>query len=284
MSLSIALSRVQQTQRDIQRLNDKLTTETRKEADETDKLFRAQQAAAKATSASTAQSKLRDAERCQKNLVQVQKNKAQIQKDIAAKTTKLHQHEQEVSKERGREQQKAMDALKRQQDEAERDRRSLLSQISAAQVSRPQANGDEPAPPGVVYDAFISYASEDREELVEPLARKLTEAGYNIWFDGTQLKVGDSLRRSIDRGLRSSRFGIVVFSPSFFAKEWPQYELDGLATMEISEGRKVILPLWHKVSKDEVMGFSPSLSDKKALSTATYTVDELVEALAEVLG
>lgn len=118
--------------------------------------------------------------------------------------------------------------------------------------------------------------------MVRPLADALIGAGYRIWYDDFQLKVGDSLRRSIDRGLVASRFGIVILSPSFFAKQWPQYELDGLVSKEM-EGGKVILPIWHKVSKAEVMGYSPSLADKVALNTVTSTVAELAEALADVL-
>jgi hypothetical protein len=114
------------------------------------------------------------------------------------------------------------------------------------------------------------------------LAQALLEAGFKIWFDELELKVGDSLRRSIDRGLSAARFGIVVLSPSFFAKNWPQYELDGLVAREMA-GEKVVLPLWHKVSKDEVLRYSPSLADKMALSTATYTVEELVRELAPVI-
>jgi hypothetical protein len=79
-----------------------------------------------------------------------------------------------------------------------------------------------------------------------------------------------------------SRFGIVILFPSFFAKEWPQYELDGLVSKEM-DGGKVILPIWHKVSKAEIMGYSPSLADKMALNTVTKTVEELAEALADVL-
>ena len=97
-----------------------------------------------------------------------------------------------------------------------------------------------------------------------------------------KLKVGDSLRRSIDKGLANSKFGIVVLSPSFFAKNWTQYELDGLVAKEMTAG-KVILPLWHKVSKDEVMAYSPTLADKVALNTAMFTTDELVKELSDVL-
>lgn len=131
------------------------------------------------------------------------------------------------------------------------------------------------------YDAFISHATEDKD-LVRPLAKRLREFGFSIWYDEFELKVGDSLRRSIDHGLANSRFGIVVLSTAFFSKNWPQYELDGLVTKELSVG-KVILPIWHRVSKEEVISYSPSLADKLALNTAMYSVEELATELASVL-
>ena len=132
------------------------------------------------------------------------------------------------------------------------------------------------------YDAFISHATEDKEEVVRPLVTRLRELGFEIWYDEFELTIGDSLRRSIDRGLAASRFGIVVLSPAFFAKNWPQYELDGLVAKEMSSG-KVILPLWHRVTRDEVIGYSPSLADKVALNTATHSIVELADKLAGVL-
>ena len=91
------------------------------------------------------------------------------------------------------------------------------------------------------WDAFISHASEDKDDFVRPLADGLTECGLSVWFDEFELKVGDRLRESIDRGLSQSRFGIVVLSPHFFEKKWPQDELSGLVTRETG-GAKVILP------------------------------------------
>jgi hypothetical protein len=55
----------------------------------------------------------------------------------------------------------------------------------------------------------------------------------------TALIVGESLRGKIDEGLSHSRYGIVVLSPNFFVKTWPQQELDGLVSKEVS-GIKVI--------------------------------------------
>jgi len=68
------------------------------------------------------------------------------------------------------------------------------------------------APVDIGYDAFISHATEDKEKLVKPLAMALRKRGFRIWYDQFEMRVGDSLRQSIDRGLASSRFGIVVLS------------------------------------------------------------------------
>lgn len=124
------------------------------------------------------------------------------------------------------------------------------------------------------YDVFISHASEDKDDVVRPLAAELAAAGLSVWYDEYELRVGDSLRRKIDRGIAHSRYGIVVLSPAFFARNWTQYELDGLVTKEMS-GTQVILPLWHNLSREELISHSPSLADKVALSTANYTVVEI---------
>jgi hypothetical protein len=133
------------------------------------------------------------------------------------------------------------------------------------------------------FDVFISHATEDKDALVRPLAHALQELGVAVWYDEFELRVGDSLRRKIDAGLASSRFGIVVLSHAFFAKNWPQYELDGLVTREMAGEQQIILPLWHEISKDEVIGHSPSLADKVALQTSLYSVSEIAEQIAEVI-
>jgi hypothetical protein len=114
---------------------------------------------------------------------------------------------------------------------------------------------------GDTYDILISHASEDKESVVRPLVAALKEAGLSVWFDELELKIGDSLRRKIDRGLATSRFGIVVLSRAFLGKGWTNYELDGLVTKSVS-GDQVLLPIWHEVTKQEVIDYSPSLADR----------------------
>lgn len=138
------------------------------------------------------------------------------------------------------------------------------------------------APDGRVFDVFISHASEDKDEVVRPLANALRETGLSVWYDEFELRIGDSLRRKIDRGLGSSRFGVVVLSQAFFGKGWPEYELDGLVTRAVS-GEQILLPIWHNVSKREVIGYSASLADRLARSTATHTVEEIAAEIADVV-
>ncbi len=132
------------------------------------------------------------------------------------------------------------------------------------------------------YDVFISHASEDKEDVVRPLAQALIEKGLKVWYDEFELKIGDSLRRKIDHGLAKSHFGIVVLSKSFIKKGWTNYELDGIIT-KANTGEQVLLPIWHGITKKEVLDFSPSLADKVARNTATYTVEEIAQEIAELI-
>ena len=48
-------------------------------------------------------------------------------------------------------------------------------------------------------------------------------------------------------------------------------------------GIKVILPIWHKVSKDEVISYSPTLADKVALNTSLMSISEIAEELKQMI-
>ena len=127
-----------------------------------------------------------------------------------------------------------------------------------------------------LHDVFICHASEDKDEFVRPLAEELRAHHLEVWYDEFALKVGDSLREAIDRGLATSRYGIVVLSPSFFRKRWPKRELNGLVARETGEDRGMILPIWHHVDRDQVLAFSPPLADLRAA--------ESVAGLSVVVG
>lgn len=132
------------------------------------------------------------------------------------------------------------------------------------------------------YDLFICHASEDKESIVRDMANKLKHKDMRVWYDEFSLRLGDSLRRSIDKGLTQARYGVVVLSPNFFQKEWPQKELDGLTAREVN-GEQVILPVWHNVDRDDVTKYSAILADRVAASTkkgVDFVVDELLKAIS----
>jgi hypothetical protein len=132
------------------------------------------------------------------------------------------------------------------------------------------------------WDLFISHAGEDKQSFVRPLATVLTRFGLRVWYDEFTLKIGDSLSRSIDMGLAKSQFGVVVLSPHFVEKDWPEYELRGLTAKELGAG-KVILPVWHDLSRADVLAFSPPLADKLAINTSGKTPLQVAIAIIEVV-
>jgi hypothetical protein len=132
------------------------------------------------------------------------------------------------------------------------------------------------------YDVFISHASEDKDVVARPLATALIGWGWTAWLDELEMTIGDSLSGRIDEALSQSRFGVVILSPSFFAKQWPKRELSGLAAREVQSGAKVILPVWHRVDRDDIVRFSPTLADRLAAHTGDG-IDAVASRLSEAL-
>ena len=74
-----------------------------------------------------------------------------------------------------------------------------------------------------------------------------------------------------------------MLSPAFIKKGWTNYELDGIIS-KANTGEQVMLPIWHGITKKEVLDYSPSLADKVARNTASYTVEEIAEEIAELIN
>jgi hypothetical protein len=132
-------------------------------------------------------------------------------------------------------------------------------------------------------DVFISHASEDKS-YVEELSRTLVAAGIGVWLDKSALRWGDGLRSKIDEGLKHSRYVIVVLSKAFLAvKKWTEYELDSAFALE-SANKKRILPLWHGITHDALLEYSPGLTNRVALDSSKQTPTDLANELLILLG
>lgn len=295
MSISTITSTIARLQKDLSDIASKVSQEIKKEVALYSRINQIQRSITKSTSASSLSSKLSEVERKQKEIAAISAAKAALAKKEAEKSSALLKARQELVKEEEKERKRIAAARERElkkeielEKQRQRDQlsfqRELNSELSATSVLSRRL--ETIAPPNqeveVEYDLFISHASEDKEELVRPLAVALEGLGVKVWYDEFTLKVGDSLRRSIDGGLSNSRFGTVILSSSFFSKNWTQYELDGMTAKEM-DGRKMILPIWHKVTKNEVMKFSPTLADKVALNSSIHSIEEIAQQIADVV-
>jgi len=131
------------------------------------------------------------------------------------------------------------------------------------------------------YDAFISHAVEDKLAIANELCSRLEEKGLKVWYSGKELKVGDSLERTILKGLERSRYGIVIFSPTYVKKNWPMKEFYFMMSREI-ESRKIILPVLYKITAEELRSLDIMIADRWSLSYHKG-MDFVVEQLLMVI-
>ena len=114
--------------------------------------------------------------------------------------------------------------------------------------------------------AFVSHDSRDKEDIAEPLAIKLVGMSCPVWYDEFSLSVGDSLRESIERGLKECRRCVLVLTPNFLANGgWAKREYQSIFTRELIEQKRLLLPVWAGVTPEDVFNYSPILADRKGL-------------------
>ncbi|MFQ6599301.1 TIR domain-containing protein [Flavobacterium sp. C3NV] len=283
MNSSYYQNQVSKIEKDIADLQKKIAEENKKENDKTKQIDNVNKSINKSTSVSTLQSKQKQIQGYQNDIYNCKKKIAEYQKQIGSKSVELGRKKQDLRKTEENEQKKfkkeQLDFQKKLEQDIQIQKDQLQFLVNQNYSSK--INTIEDKDEDKEFDFFISHASEDKEEIVRDLAEAMKENGFEVWYDEFELKIGDSLRKKIDNGLSKSKFGIVIISPSFVKKNWTEYELNGMVAREMN-GHKVILPIWHKISKDEVLKFSPTLADKMALNTSIHTIQDIVNSLKEL--
>lgn len=276
---------VNRLEKEIADLQTRIATESKKEVDKNRQIDLVNRSITKSTSLSMLQSKQRQIQGYQRDISNIRLKIAGYQKKMAVKSSELGRVRQSLLKaqqdEQKKMQQEQLNFQRKIQRSIEEQKAQLSTLISMNYVSSNQIE-DGKTETEKQYDFFISHASEDKDDIVRDLADALVKKDIKVWYDEFELKIGDSLRKSIDKGLVNSKYGIVILSPNFIKKNWTEYELNGMVAREMN-GHKVILPIWHKITKDEVMRYSPTLADKMALNTSTYTIDDIVSQLQSLL-
>lgn len=282
MNSSYYQNKINQLDKEIAEIEKKIAAESKTEADKSSRILTIQRSITKYTSASTVNMRMRQIEGLNREFARAQQKRADLQKKQADKRTQRAKYAIDLQREIERENKKSALEQKRIQDLYEQKVEALTKSLNDALMAKQSSVNLYNQTDDSEYDVFISHASEDKTPFVEELVKALQDKDVKVWYDSLSIAWGDSLRKQIDDGLKKSRFGIVVLSENYIKKGWTQYELDGLFDIEMAKG-KTILPIWHNITKQQVMDFSPTLAGRKALTSATMTAKEIADTFVELI-
>lgn len=243
------------------------------------KISSIQKSITKNTSKSMLNSKLRQINSYENDIVKKSKESADLNIKIADKRKKRNdayiKFQNEQQKEMKKQETNNKKLLTAYQSRIESLQNQLEESIKPTKLSYNDSNEE--------YDVFISHAFEDKEDFVDEFVSELREQELKVWYDTDKLKWGDSMREKIDKGLSKSRYGVVILSPNYISenKYWTKAELNGLFQVETING-KTILPIWHNLTKKQVTEYSPIIADRKAMTTASMTAKEIAVELKEL--
>lgn len=278
---------IEQCQRTVNSLDKEIADLEKRKASADLKVADAQKRAAsvsisisKTASESTVRSKMRQIESYNTTAIKASKESADFQKKIADKRKKRNDAYIKLQKETQNEQKR----LERETIKMQESYENRINDLQMKIIPTISSVKTEEVINLPEYDVFVSHAWEDKESFVNEFVDELRGLGATVWYDQSQIKWGDSMRSRIDEGLKKSRFGVAVLSPDYIAehKYWTKAELDGLFQLESING-KTLLPIWHNITKQQVIDYSPIIASKLAMSTAIMTPREIAEELIELL-
>lgn len=228
-------------------------------------------------SGSRIKSKQRKIAKLQSDASDYRKKSAKYSKDIAKENKKLFETTNKLEKERQKETKKQEKILKGFQDLYEIRVKEMEENMFTEDDLNKDASNDE-------FDFFISHAYEDKKNFVDEFVRELRELDLKVWYDDNSIPWGGSLREEIDKGLRNSKYGIVILSPSYIeeGKYWTKKELDGLFQKESIDKGKIV-PVWYDLNKMDVFNYSPMISDLKAMTSANLTPREMAAEFKKII-
>lgn len=280
---------VEQYQRNVNSLDKDIATLEKKKADLDSKcadlrkkISDAEDAIRKTKSVTTIKSKRGYINSWQKEESKKASESAKIGKAISEKRNKRNDAYLKLQKEQQSQDKKRDKQIQNMQTAYEDRIKELTQQIVNTPIIT--ENVDSECFSDERYDVFVSHAWEDKQSFVDEFVTELESLGIKVWYDKQRIKWGDSMRAKIDDGLKKSKFGIAVISPDYIAdgKYWTKAELDGLFQLESVNG-KTLLPIWHNITKKQVMEYSPIIASKLAMTTASMTAKEIADEMKAML-
>lgn len=273
--------KINRLDKDIADIEKKIAAESKIEADKSSKIAAIQRSITKNISISSLNLKQRQMSNYNREMNTAQVRRADLQKKLADKRAERARYSIELQKAVTKENKQNELNQKKLQEQYEQRVRELTEALQNATMTQTTPHSLYDENDNTEYDVFISHASEDKELFVNDLVQALINRGIKVWYDSQNIEWGDSLRTKIDNGLMNASFGIVVLSNNFISKGWTRYELEGLFNIEMTKG-KTILPIWHNITKQQVMDFSPTLTGRMALTSAAMTPDEMADEFVKM--
>jgi hypothetical protein len=115
---------------------------------------------------------------------------------------------------------------------------------------------------------FLCHASEDKS-FARSLRVELEGLGVTSWLDERDIGVGEPLPERISEALVNCRAAVAVLTPAFFTKRYAMRELFALIHVELTTGRRRVVPLRVGISAIEVLEREPLVGSLKSESVAT---------------
>ncbi len=134
-----------------------------------------------------------------------------------------------------------------------------------------------------MYDIFISHASKDKNKYVDKLYKAINDTGVTVFYDKESISWGDSITEKINEGLDNCKRAVVVISKNFFGRTWTERELWTLLNRQNKEGKKIIMPILHNISKKQLNEHYPELSDISFKYSKSCSCEELAKLLVKDL-
>ena len=134
-----------------------------------------------------------------------------------------------------------------------------------------------------IYDVFLSHASADKLTYVEELKQTLDIMGIEIFYDKDTIDWGDKWKTKIYEGLEKSEFAIIVISENFFDREWTELELKTLLERQNDEGQKLILPILHNITTEQLRNKYPAVADIQAIESSKNSNEQIALLFAKQL-
>lgn len=133
------------------------------------------------------------------------------------------------------------------------------------------------------HDVFLCHAWPDRKADAKEVYDLLISEDVSVWFSEVTLRPGTDMRVAIDRGLVSSRIGIVLVTPAMLDKLRTDRSI---ASNELSAllRRNLLVPVMHGATFEELDQVSPTLASRGGFSTAEEPMEDIVVKIAELVG